>query len=76
MYHVNNNMYYVESSAEHIEEKHLSPSKTNVLEQFDENDRFRWRLKVTRTDKKDPRMLQLEQYKLLRVLSVAARLIG
>ena len=67
-------MYVIKSIAEHIET--FYPSKTNVLEQFDKNDRFRWRLKVTRTDIKDPEMRQPAPHKPLKVPSVAARLIG
>ena len=57
-------------------EKHLYPSIKNVLEEFDENDRFGSRFKVTRTNIKDTELLQPEEHQPLQVPSVAARLIG
>ena len=47
-----------------------------MLGQFDENDRFRRKLEVTRTNIEDNGMLQPEYHKPLQVLYVAARLIG
>ena len=41
-----------------------------------ENDKFRWRLKVTTTRIEDTGTLQLEYREPLQVPSVAARLIG
>ena len=58
------------------ERKQLYSSITNVREQFDENDRLRWRLKVTRPNTKDTGMLQPEYHQPLRVPSVAARQVG
>ena len=57
-------------------QKHLYVSKTNVLEQYHEIERFRWRLKVTETDIKDPGILQPEDNRPLQRPSVAAKLIG
>ena len=57
-------------------QKHRFPTRTNVLEQLDENERLRERLKVTRTNIEDTGMLRPEYHKPRQVPSLAASIIG